>query len=620
MSDKDIAPKNKTSRIKKLISIIKRPKREAESGAHLEKRHVVHVTGSGWIPKFSQIRYLPRLLNQKENIVLKGALALFVVGIILTAWSFFGSFGTLEPRSGGNYTEVVVGKPELINPLWSDSNDVDRDLVRLVYAGLLRYDSNLNLIGDLAKNYEISEDGKTYTFHLQENLLWSDNEPLTSSDVVFTITSVKSTAWKSTRASEFVGVNIEAPDPNTVVFTLEEPFAPFLHSLTIGILPEHLWTNIAPEHARLAELNLKPVGAGPYQIAKIRKTTQGNLQSYTMERNKNYYGTKPNIAEIIFKFSPSNQEAVAVLASGNAQGMGFVPLELQKDLKRRTDLEYHKLNLSQIVAIFFNQKQNILLTPVEVRQALANAAPREAIIKDAFKEAAVSISGPMLPGSLGYINDISRYEEGIDQARATLDNEGWRLQENATVRTFSPTSSKDKRYIKGTELTVNITTVNIPEYVRTAELIRDAWKEIGVKTEITTVNPGQAVQDVISKRSYDTLLFGLLMSADPDPYPFWHSSQATETGVNLAQYANRKVDALIEEARTLQKPEDRAARYEEFQKILTKDLPAIFLLQPTYIYAVDNSIRGINITNLATPADRFIDIASWYTKTMPALK
>lgn len=567
------------------------------------------------LPTAAQFGYLSRVLNKKERFVFFSAAIIALVSGILLLGSLAIKFRSLAPRAGGTYTEAAIGNPQLINPLWAQANDVDRDLADLIFSGLFRHSSSLATEPDLAESFTVSEDGKTYTVKLRTNLHWSDGESLTAEDILFTIETIQNPAYKSPLISDFRGVKAESSDPQTLVFNLENPSALFPHYLTVGIIPKHIWADVPPEASRLTEFNIKPIGSGPYRFKTLNKTKEGTVHSYVLERNPNYYEQKPYLASIVFRFYADNQLAATALADGNVDGLAFVSRELRPDLTKKQNLKYYPLALPQITALFMNQKQNAILTDKSIREALAQSLDKTKIVNEAFGGEAIIVNGPILPGTVGYTDDVTHFDGGLDKARELLNTAGFKLAEGATSRTFVPKDKSDKRFSRNTELKLKLTTVNSPDYVRAAEIIRASWEELGIKVDLSTVEPAEMARAVITPRDFEVLLYSELAKADGDPYPFWHSSGTVAPGVNLAGYANRRVDALLEEARLLTDETERTKRYVEFQKTVVSELPAIFLASPTYTYAVDERVHGIEIGRLGTPADRFANIANWYVKT-----
>ena len=169
-------------------------------------------------------------------------------------------------------------------------------------------------------------------------------------------------------------------------------------------------------------------------------------------------------------------------------------------------------------------------------------------------------------------------------------------------------------------LTITLTTVNQPENTKAVELIKKAWEKIGVKVDLQIVEGSRISREIIKPRNYQILLFGIIVGSNPDPYPFWHSSQVQDPGLNLSQLANREVDRLLENARKTLDQEEQRENYQRFQDILTSEIPAIFLYNPTYTYVVDKKIKGISVDRIITPADRFNNLEDWYVKTKKRLK
>lgn len=486
-------------------------------------------------------------------------------------------------------------------------SDADLDLCKLLFSGLLRYNQDQTLIPDLAERYEISEDQKKYTFTLKAGLAWQDGDGLNADDILFTFQTIQDPQYKSPLRKNFQGVSVEKKDDLTVQFTLQEPLAPFLGNLTTGILPSHLWREVPPESFALTDLNIKPIraGNGPFQFESLVKTKSGDIKSYTIKRSEKYHDHKPYIDKIIFKFYPDLTSAFDTIKSNNTEGMSFVPRNMKEELvKFNKKISYYSLRLPQYTAIFFNQK-NTILRDKKIREALAYSIDREKILKEALKNEGEIIHGPILPGYIGYNPDLKKFGFDSSQASTLLDQAGW-------------AKNPDNEYRKKAdqELTFSLTTVNLPEYEKTASILQENWKSIGVKLDIKVLDTASIKKDAIKNRNYDALLFGEIVGNDPDPYPFWHSSQTEEPGQNLAIFYNKTIDQLLEEARKINNPEQRRIKYLHFQNLLIEEeLPAIFLYNPSYIYGITKKINGVSSSYITTPSDRFVNITNWYVKT-----
>ncbi|MDP1709529.1 MAG: peptide ABC transporter substrate-binding protein, partial [Candidatus Komeilibacteria bacterium] len=404
------------------------------------------------------------------------------------------------------------------NPIFSQTNSVDQDLSRLVFSSLVSFNGAGELVPDLADSYSIDDAQSVYTFTLKPNLTWHDGLPLTAADVAFTIQSIKDPNFKSPLYNTFRNVQVKLIDETTLELVLPEPFAPFLSLLTFGILPEHLWQEIDPTHAALAELNLKPIGSGPYQFSSLVKDKKGNIKEYSLKRFSNWYGQGPFIANISFKFFSTLDEAVTNVKDGNADGLGMVANTQNSELASQTDKKAYRLGLPQYTALFFNQATNAALAEKPVREALSLAINREQIIANTFTDSAKPINGPLL-GEAEVIFDPS-------QAEAKLESAGWKKVANTDQAPY--TRQKNVKSSAGetaTTLEIKLTTVQKEENIQAAETIRELWLAIGVKVNLEIVDIAQIQKSIIKPRAYEVLLFGQILGGDPDPYPFWHSSQ-----------------------------------------------------------------------------------------------
>ena len=558
----------------------------------LTAAHVLQVSKDKTWPSWQQWIELPGALSKNERKISLIALGVLVLSVLFVVSWFVITHRVEMAAVGGEYTEGLIGEPQFVNPLYASASDVDSDLTELVFSGLFRYDPVSGLVPDLASSFEISEDQTTYTITIRDDAHWHDGEPIRASDVVFTIQSIQNPEYKSPLSVSFQGMSVAEMGEKQVQFTLLEPFAPFLSSLTVGIIPSHLWEQIAPIRATLTDLNLTPIGSGPYKFSKYTKDKMGNIGTYVLERNPDYYAQPASIEQLAFKFYIDAHAAVDALTNRNIEGLAFIPADLISEVEKVRGVEIMRPSIPQITAIFFNQDKNDLLAEHDVRQALIQAINKEVIIEEVLGGHASTIDAPILPGMVGYHENVERLEYDPDTARTLLD----------------------EHREEGEEVAFTLTVLEQAEFIHAAEIIQRQWAEIGVTLEIRVVAALDLQALVLSGRNYEMFLTGELLGTDPDPYPFWHSSQASDPGLNLASYENRKADELLEEARVTTDPEERAAKYIEFQDFLAEDLPAIFLYQPTYRYAVASKIKNIDLERITDPSDRFSRINEWYIK------
>ncbi|MFH1564487.1 MAG: ABC transporter substrate-binding protein [bacterium] len=635
-------------------------------------------------PNFRQLKRLPQILSSKEKKTL-----IFLFGLMLISasfWSrrFFYSHVILLPTAGGTYTEGLVGSPVYINPILQ-TTDAERDLNSLIFSGLMKRDKKQQLIADLAESYEISEDQKNYTFKLRQDVIWHDGEKFNADDVVFTVESIQNPKYKSPLFVSFGGVMIKKIDDYTVKFALNESYAPFLNILTVGILPEHLWSNVEPSSANLSKNNLKPIGTGAWKFFGLAQSG-GFIKNVELEKFKGYYKTAPYLDKLIFKFYPDFVQAIDALKNKNIQGLGFISQEDKDKINKLKYVDPKILNLPQYTAIFFNQKNNNSLRDVNVRKALAFSIDKNLIVEKSISSDGETIDGPILRGFVGYNPNIERYEFDVSRANKILDDNKWekilpedlikereeeyvkevkdfekqiadkkekentppeedggnKAQSSGDSEIASLTTEelefekekimeklgnldklKDQEFYRkrGDQvLKIKLTTIDRSENIITADLIKKMWSKIGAELEVEIVDKSRIQNDIIKSRNYESLLFGEVVGFDPDPYPFWHSSQNQDPGLNLAIFSDKEVDQLLEDARKTDNEQSRNDKYVHFQNILTQELPAIFLYSPTYVYPISEKIKGFDILRISLPSDRFNNIDEWYIETTSAFK
>ncbi len=617
-------------------------------------------------PRLCQIKHFKRFLSPTERMVYRVGVLALSIGVIWLGYTLFLHHTTQVAAQGGDYVEGTVGAPSLINPLYASLSDVDKDLTRLIYSGLMKVDENGNLVTDLAESMTLSEDKKTYTFVLKKNVVWHDGEAFTSSDVVFTFDLMQNRTVNSPLLVSFQGVKVAAVDDYTVTFTLPEVYTPFPSSLTVGILPEHIWSEIPVEQIRLARTNLQPIGTGPFKFSRMVTDRSGFISEYTLERFDRYYMRPAYLDHFSFRFYASYEgedpatSAIEAMRQQNIEGVNFVPVNAKDKLERKRVVLYNP-QLPQYTALFFNQKRQTVLAEKELRIALSEAIDKEKIIKDTQKGSALVIGGAILPDYPGFKSDATgtiahslesantRLDKLFDRVNADEQKEKRRVElqkewmnanmpasgttstipvvststpemiefvENTLSQEFADAQTFFRKSKKGGDILVlDMVTVDTPEYRKAAEIIVGAWQEIGIKTRMSYISAKALSRDILRDRKYDVLLYGVLLGSDPDQYPFWHSSQSNYPGLNLSQYSNKIVDDVLKKIRETEKAEELGLLYRQFEDQILQDIPAVFLYSPQYHYAVDDSIKGIVLNRITEPSDRLMQVTNWYKNT-----
>lgn len=638
---------------------------------------------------------MPGILSRFEKIIL----ALCIAGAIGSSWFLidlaYKSRTNVVPADAGSFNEGIVGTPRFLNPLYADSNDVDRDISALLFSGLLTYGKDKELTLDLAKNYSVSEDGTIYDFVLRDDIYWSDGEKITTDDVLYTIALIQDPAYKSPLRAQWMDIQTEKISDISLRLKLKAASAPFLEYCALKILPKHIWENISAEDFPLSPYNLDPVASGPYKVKKINRDKDNTIVSLLLAPNSKYYGSKPHIQEFLFSFFNDNEGLTASFRRGIVKGFAMPEPSGQKNLAIAGAQNY-TFTLPRYFTLFFNPENNKLLDDVSVRQALSYAINKQEIINSALGGAANAVNSPILPDFYGFKNPDTRYDYNIEQARQLLDKAGFILGsdgirnkkvdrkpafqflKNLTLgskidpdvkelqkclakevapeleitgsfgqNTKNAVNKFQEKYradildandldeptgdvkqatreklnavcfpsgSQTSQLAVTITTADDPMLVKVAQIIKSQWEAVGAKIELKIQNIDDFGRESLKPRKYDVLLFGEVMGLILDPYPFWHSSQKIDPGLNLAQYQSKDADKAIEEARKAVDAEARLQPLENFQEILLKDAPAVFLYNPGYLYIVSDEIKGIESQNIASPSQRFFNVQNWYIK------
>lgn len=584
-------------------------KKQKGTSKHLAMAQVIQAKQSGKIPSTKQLRYFPSLLTHKEKIIASISLLAIILSVSYMTLALIGANQQTVPAVGGEYTQGVIGAPQLINPLYALTSDVDTDLAQIIYSGLMKFDPATGLKVDLAESYEISEDGLQYTFRIRDNAKWHDGEIVLADDVIFTINTIQNTQYRSPLSTYFEGVSISQIDEKTVRFELSEKSENFINLMTVGILPSHLWQDVSVNNAVLTSLNIKPIGSGPYMFEVLEKDNKtGEIYSYTVKRFNDYYTDGPYIETITFKFYSDQNSAISALQNHNIEGISYLSAQDAVKFENDDRISIMQAGLHEYVALFFNPDHSSILSDQSVRKALSFATYKEKIIDDVFSGYAKQMESFVLPGTIGFVEDAG--DVIFDQKYATvlLDEAGWTVNGETGIR------QKDD-----TALSLTITVLDSAELISVANMIQSQWSELGIKIEINTVDQATLQNTTLKNHEYDILLSGEVYDLSLDPYTFWHSSQTGTSGLNLAQFENDDVDNLLETAQSATNQEEREQALIQAQEIVLSQYPAVFLYQPQYTYAVSSSIKGANTARISIPADRFSSIDNWYIKTRKSL-
>lgn len=499
------------------------------------------------------------------------------------------------PAYGGSMSEGEVGSPQFINPLLAIS-DADRDLSVLVYAGLMGLSGSGTLVPVLAESYTLSADGKTYTFILRTDAKFSDGTPVTADDVVFTVEKAQNASIKSPKYADWSGVNAKAVDPHTVRFMLTKPYAPFLGLTTLGILPSRLWKNISNEEFPFSTLETNPVGAGPFKVENVSRDASGLIKSVVLAENSLYVLGRPYLDAIRFNFYARNEDLTRALAGGAEESAYDV------STKGALTAPY-----ARVFGVFWNPSEKQVFARLEVRKALSLALARQDLIDTVLGGYATAIMGPVPPGENVTQVPVPQPENPTAAAAAVLQASGWAYDGASHVwKNAGAKQTLDR---------ITLRTSNVPEMKNVASAVKADWEKLGIRVDIELYEPGDLSQNVIRPRKYEALLYGMVIGRDQDLYAFWHSQERNDPGLNIALYANKTVDTLLESARGSISQDTRSKNLQKIEDIVAAEYPAAFIYAPNFTYAVPSDLKGVVLPQIITPADRFATAASWYRET-----
>jgi len=509
----------------------------------------------------------------------------------------------VEPAAApDHYVEAVAGEPPLLNPVLAPYTLAGQDVIPLVFAALTRTDAAGNVEYDLAERLDVEDDGRVYVVRLRDGLVWDDGAPLTAEDVAFTVRLIQAPDHQGSEelADLWRGVEVEAADARTVRFRLPTPLASFPEHLTLGVLPKHVLDGVTPADLPLHQFNRQPVGSGPYRVALFEPNR------LVLERSPTYAGPQPRLGRIELRVFAERGAALASLMQGEVDGLaGLRSDDVAQVAGSPEQIVYAVPERSKTAAVIFNL-ETPALQEAAVRQALARAIDREALIREALAGQGEPAVGPIPVQSWAHARApmAAEYEPAV--AHALLDEAGWRPGVDGV------------RQRDGTTLSLNLVTADTPERVAVAREFSRQAGVIGVRVEVRAVPADELVDEHLEPRRFEAALVGQWsMGSDPDVYPQWHSSQAGGSGGNYAKFSDADVDRWLEVGRQEPDREVRRNAYLHFQARWAEAQPAIVLYHPVYTFAARRDVWGVAADPLPDSSWRLRGAVGWRRVARP---
>ena len=508
------------------------------------------------------------------------------------------------PVPGGQVTEAIVGTAETLNPLFEQEENA-RDIDSLIYQGLTAVDAHQQVVGLLAKDWQMSQDQQSYTVNLRSGIRWADGKPFGADDVMFTYGVLQSTDYQQPTGQPWKDIQVEKTGNLQVKFTLKAPSAGFPLALRQGIIAKHLFDGVpiatmasSPRSGRSA------IGTGAFKVGSISP----DRHLVTLDRNP-YARKAPYLDHLVFRSYPALGDAVDAVSGGEADTVGAPELDQLGTLAKRPDLNLMQPKTFSFTAVLFNlgPDTNAYFNPPAVRQALSQAIDRKKIVRDVMFGHADPAPGPIPPTSWAYAPDkAGKLPYNPTAATKLLQDSGWQMNVQSGLLSRS-----------GKDFSVELVTADAYPYKQAADAISTQLRQFGIQVRVQPQPASVLVSKYLIGKQYQMALAAFDNGPDPDEYSYWHSGASRDT-VNFANPPMPRqalIDKDLEDGRAGKDRGSRIDKYADFQDLMADAAPAIFLFEPHYTYVVSKRVHGVHTNPVIEAIDRFEYVSDWYVTT-----
>ncbi len=499
--------------------------------------------------------------------------------------------GNHAPVYGDSLVEGTIGEASTLIPILA-SDSASHSVAGQIYNGLIKYDKNLQLVGDLAQSYQVAADGQTITFRLRKNVRWHDGAPFTARDVLYTYRVIIDPKTPTAYSEDFKQVaSVTAPDPFTVVVRYARPYAPALASWGVAVLPAHL---LEGQDITKSPLARKPVGTGPF---RFKEWVAG--QKIVLEANRDYFEGRPYLDRYIFRLIPDTSTMYMELKAGGIDQMGLTPVQYARQTgTARFQAAFNKYRYPSNGYLYLGYNlRHPTFKDKRVRQAITAAINKDELIQGVLFGMGQKTDSPIIPGRWAHNPRINSISFDQNRARKLLAEAGWTPGTDGILQK------------QGKPLSFTIlTNQGNQQRLMTAQIIQQRLKQVGIDVRIRVVEWAAFLKEFIDKGNFEAVLLAWLTSQDPDMYDIWHSSKTKPGELNFIGYNNPEVDRLLEEGRSTFDVEKRKQAYYRIQDILADEQPYTFLYVPDALPVVSSRIRGIE----PAPAGIGHNLIRWY--------
>ncbi len=520
--------------------------------------------------------------------ILEWSLLVAVIIILAVIQSFWysDSYATQTWGAGGTYTEATLGKINSLNPLFANTSS-EKTLSKLMFATLSQPDYSGHTGLGLAASIKTDESGLVWTVKLRENLKWSDGEPITNEDVIYTIKTLQTPGLNSSYSSNFTNVTIKEAD-GALIFTLPTAYASFSSALNVPILPSHVLADVAPNRLLENSFSSSPVTSGAFSYNASQTIGTSGERIVYLNANPNYYRRTPLLDSFAVHAYPTVEEIATAIKSGSVTATAEL-LPTDADDVVSNLISERETTISSGVFLFMNLRSDVFGDKT-VRKALQTGLDMRSLRAPLADEPALDY--PLTSNQISLSSYPALPEYNPESAKATI-----------------AALPEEKRSIR-------LVTTNAGYFPALAENLKYQLEQLGFQVDVLTSPANQDfVLTVLRPRDYDLLLYEIELGADPDLFAYYHSSQATETGLNLSNYTNTLASDLLLAARGTMDSSVRTTKYQSFLNYWVEDAPAIGIYQVNSSYYVNRNVRSYSPENiLVSSTDRFIDVEYWATE------
>lgn len=506
--------------------------------------------------------------------------ALILLAITQAFW-FGDSYAQDSFAMGGTYSEATLGAVGSLNPLFATTSS-EKTLSRLLFATLSANDYSGHAGLGLAQSIMPSDNGRVWTVRLREGLKWSDGEPLTNEDVLFTVSLIQNPAVKSIYDTNLAGVVVGESADSDIIFTLLTPYVDFISALNFPVLPRHKLKDTDPRQLVEDTFSTQPVTSGPFSFNALQTTATSGEKVFYLSANPYYYGGRPQLGSFAVHTYPDKDS----LMRGLNLGMVTATAELSKvesqDLAGTLLAKDSALNTGAY--IFFN-----------TRSENVNRREIRAAIRQGLDLSRLRVLSP----------DTAPLDYPLLESQITLGH-----YPEIPARDAEAAKARLSELFADQRPQIEIATLQLGSLPDIAEELANQIEQLGLGANVTIYD--EQNQDFIARRTYDLLVYEVGLGATPDLLPYYHSLQASSSGLNLANYGSTITDDLIIATRSTLDSTLRTRKFENFLEHWMEDVPAIGLYQANLTYVYNRNARTFaNNVRLVTPLDRFVDVTAW---------